>query len=608
MPPPGLGARLATSLRLGRVLRLVWSAAPGWTTLVTPLLILRGLLPLAAIYLMKEIVDTVAAGVGDAGVGELTGPVGWLVLAAAVVALLSGVVQLAIGLATEAQGLAVTDRVFSLLHEKSASVDYGYYEDPRYYDTLHRAQREAPTRPSRVVARIGQIAQSTIALVAMAAVLVSFGWIVALILVVAGIPAVLIRVKYSREGFTWARRRTPLQRRASYIHWILTRDIHAKEVRLFGLGAMFVERFRDLRDLLRRETIALSARRTRDQAFAHLLTTAALFGTFASVALATVEGAVTIGGLVMFYQAFQRGQTALRDVLDGLAGLYEDNLFLTDLFTFLELEPPDASPVPPAPMPHPLDQGIEIRDLGFSYDDSAPRPALAAIDAIFRPGEIVAIVGKSGAGKTTLLKLLCRFYRPTRGEITWDGIDYRRFPERDLHRHTAALFQDPDRYHFTARENIWFGNVELDPTSDLIEEAARRAELGPVIEGLPQGIDSPLGKWLENGSELSSGEWQRIALARALLRDATLLLLDEPTSALDATSEKAILGHLRRHLGHRIAVIISHRLSAAKLADRIYVLDAGRIVETGRHDELVAAGGLYAELYDLQSRAPRPAP
>lgn len=435
----------------------------------------------------------------------------------------------------------------------------------------------------------------------MVGLLLSLHWGVAVALFITAIPNVLVRLKYAKTMYRWSRRRTPAERLAWYFDWMLTRDAHAKEVRLFELGTLFRSRYRELRKQLRHERLRIVSRRSLADLGAQVVATLGVFGSYAFIAYRTVLGIVTLGDLVMYYQAFQRGQGFLRDVLGGMAGLYEDSLFLSNLYEFLDLKRKVVEPARPLPLPRPMRDGIVFDRVRFSYPESG-RNVLENINLRIRPGEVVALVGENGSGKTTLVKLLCRLYDPTEGSITLDGIDLRDFETTTLRREMSVIFQDYAHYNLTARENIWFGNVAVPADDAAIAEAARQAGADQVIQRLPRGYDSVLGKWFEEGEELSIGEWQKVALARAFLRDAQIIVLDEPTSAMDAKSEYEVFERFRKLLRGRAAILISHRFSTVRMADNIYVLEGGRIIEGGPHDDLVRLGGTYARLFETQAK------
>ena len=596
--------KLRDALHLGAAIKLVWRAAPSWTVLNVALAVVQGILPLFAVYLMKLIVDAVTQGITAADHAAAFRTAAFYILLAAAVGLATALLRSLGTLVSEAMGQVVTDHVSDIIHSKSIAVDLEYYENSKYYDALHRAQQEAPSRPMRIVTDLLSTAQSFISMIAMAALLFTLHWSVGLIVVLAAIPGALVRVRFSRKMYAWQRARTMAERQTWYFHWLLTDGTRAKEVRLFGLGELFRGLYRDLRQILRTERIGIATRRAWADFASGAAAVLAIFGIFAYIVWQTISGAISLGSMVMYYQAFQTGLSSLQAVLGGLAGLYEDNLFLTYYHEFMTLEPRVLAPAKPAPIPRPMTEGIRFEAVDFSYPDTA-RTALAGISLTVRPGEVAALVGPNGSGKTTLVKLLCRLYDPTAGAITLDGADLRSFDVDELRRHMSVIFQDFAQYQLTARENIRVGNVDLAGDDPAIEAAARDAGADPVIQGLRHGYDTMLGKWFEEGEELSVGEWQKVALARAFVRDAQILVFDEPTSALDPETEWRVFQHIKELARGRAVVLISHRFSTVRTADRIHILDGGRIVESGDHDELMALQGRYAHMYEVQARAYR---
>jgi ATP-binding cassette, subfamily B, bacterial len=583
-----------------RGLALVWQSAPGWTSVQLGLIVVQGIVPLAALYLTKLIVEAVTDAIGAEGLAAF-GHVSMLVLAAGGVAVVGVALRTLGTLVGEVQSLRLGDRVHDVLHAKSVEVDLQFYESPEYHDTLHRAQEEAPYRPARIVNSVAQVLQNGLSMVAVAGLLISFHWVLAVVLLAAAIPGVFVKARYSRRLYAWTLRQTPAVRKSRYFNNLLTGLATAKEVRLFGLGGVLMERFRHLREQVRVEKLRLVTRRSLAELVGQVLAVSAVFVAFALIARGALAGSITIGAMVMYFGAFQRGQDFFRDALGGLASLYEDNLFLTDLQTFLDLKPQVADPVSPKRFPKPVREGITLDHVSFGYPGSA-RQVLDDITMVIHPGEHIALVGENGSGKTTLVKLLCRLYDPTGGAIRIDGIDLREFSTRELRREIGIIFQDYARYQLAVRDNVWFGNVDLPRESERIIEAANRTGADEVVRRLPDGYDTILGREFDNGAELSIGEWQKVAIARAFLRDTQMIVLDEPTAALDARAESEVFEHFHELARGRTAILISHRLSTVKMADRIFVLDRGRIVETGDHDELVGQGGTYARLFEMQAR------
>ncbi len=597
-PRPSL-RRLLDPSPLGEGLRLVWQSAPGWTALQAALLVVSGAVPLAALYLTKKVVDAVAAAL--AGNGPGLGSIGLLIALAGLVALTGAVLRALASLVSEVQSLRLGDRVQDVLHAKSVEVDLEYYENSEYYDTLHNAQEQAPYRPARIVTGLGQVGLGGLSLLAVTGLLLSLHWLLVAILFGAALPGIFLKTRHSSRLNEYTNRRTPATRRARYLTLLLTTLEHAKEIRLFDLGGVLRSRFQDLRRQVTREKIELVMRRTAGDLLGQAVALAAVFGSIYFVTARALAGAITLGDMVMYFGAFQRAQEFFRDLLAGLASLYEDNLFLTDFKKFLDLKPSVVDPPRPRPFPRPMARGLTFDQVSFRYPGTE-RDVLQGVSFEIRPGEHVALVGENGSGKTTLVKLLCRLYDPTAGAVLIDGVNLREFAVRDLRAELAVVFQDYARYHLTARENIWVGNVALAPETDRVIEAARRTGADPVIRALPQGYDTLLGRQYEKGVDLSLGEWQKLALARAFLRESQIIVLDEPTAALDPRAEAEVFERFHELARGRTAILISHRLSTVRTADRILVLANGRIVEAGPHDELVGREGLYAQLFETQAR------
>jgi ATP-binding cassette subfamily B protein len=594
------GFRSLEQLRIGKALRLVWQSSPVWTIASSSLIIIQGTLPLLALYLMKLVIDAVTAGIASPDKVEAFRHVMFLIAIAGVVALLNALLKSVSGLVMEQQSQLVSDYMNSTIHAKSIKVDMEFYENPKYYDTLHRAQKEGPYRPGRIVRGLVQVGQNIISLIAIAGLLISFHWGVSLLLFVTVLPGIIVRMKYSHIMYDWQRKRTSYERRAAYFHWMLTGEEHAKEIRLFDLGTLFIKRFQELRRQLRRERFGIAYKRAIAEMAMQTFAAIAVFASYLFIAYRTVQGMITMGDLVMYFQAFQRGQNFLRGLLNSLAGLYEDNLFLKNLYEFLDLEQKVIEPSSPSPVPSPMKTGIEFNRASFQYP-TGERRVLKDISLTIKPGQVVALVGENGSGKTTLVKLLCRLYDPVSGNITIDDVELKKFNTKELRREISVIFQDYVRYHLTARENIWFGNIALPDNHERIKIAAQQSGIDGVISGLKNGYETALGKWFEDGEELSIGEWQKIALARAFLRDSQVIILDEPTSSMDAKTEYEIFSNFRELARGRSAIIISHRFSTVRMADRIYVLSDGSIIENGSHEELVRLGGKYARMFEMQA-------
>jgi ATP-binding cassette subfamily B protein len=597
MNPTSLRQFVAHLGYVPQALRLVWAAAARWTLAWIILLIAQGLLPVLMVYLTRILVDQVVGAVGSGAQG--LGPVAWTAGLLIGCLMLAEVFQSVLEWVRAAQSELTRDRISGLVHAKSAAVDLAFYESPDYHDHLHRAREDAASRPLALLESLGSLLQNSITLAAMAAVLLPYALWLPLALVASTLPALVVALRFDWRYHGWWQRTTVTRRWAEYYDWMLSTTESAAEVRLFGLGPHFQQSYQTLRRRLRGERLQLIRRqivaRMGAGAFGVLIGGAAL----AWMLWRALHGLVTLGDLALLYQAFNRGQDLMRALLGDVGQIYSNSLFLGHLFAFLNLESQIGDPPAPQPAPAAIRQSVQFQAVTFRYPGSE-RAALRDFSLTIPAGQIVALVGANGAGKSTLTKLLCRFYDPEAGRITIDGSDIRDFSVGELRRMLTVLFQHPVPYHATAAENIALGDVLRTPDSQLLAQAARSAGADEVIRRLPQGYDTLLGKWFAEGTELSGGEWQRLALARAFLRQASLILLDEPTSFMDSWSEADWFERLRSLAAGRTTLLITHRFTIAMRADIIHVMHDGQIVESGSHAELLALGGRYAQSWQTQ--------
>ena len=558
---------------------------------------------MAVVYLTRALVDSLTAALSgpQAGISALRGPM--LLAALFVAVVLAGeLLQAVTRWVRTTQSDLVRDHVAGLVQERAVSLDLGHYESPDYFDALFRVISDTGQRPAAVVENLGVMLQNIVTLLAMAAVLTRFGVWIPLALVISTLPGLVVVLRYALREHDWRLRNTEDERRASYYQWLMTWRDTAAEMRLFGLGRHLRKRFEEVRARLRSERSALA----RDQGIAELTASGAAY-LVAGLALAfmvwrTVQKQVTLGDLAMFYQAFNQGQRLLRTLLSNAGEVYSSSLFLSNLFEFLELEPTVVDPPPERRRPFTLQKGIQFREVSFHYPHSV-RAALERFDLEVPAGAVTAVVGANGAGKSTLLKLLCRFYDPQKGAVEVDGVDLRDVALDELRHNVAVLFQEPVHYNATVRENVGYGDLARAEDAGAVELALRDAAADEVVARLPQGLGTRLGSWFTGGEEISVGEWQRVALARAFLRDAPLVLLDEPTSAMDSWAENDWMARFRTLAAGRTALVITHRFTTAMRADVIHVMQAGRIVESGTHEALLAADGLYAASWREQVAA-----
>jgi ATP-binding cassette, subfamily B, bacterial len=592
---------IRSARRLVRALGLVWEATPALTVATVVLLLLSGLLPVLALYLMKLMLDTITVALQAADPQAAFQQVATAIALAGGVALANALVRSVYSVVANAHSRLVVDHIFQKLQDRATRVELEFYENAEYYDLFFRVKSEAAHRLIVVLNAATAVVQSSLSLAGVSWLLLSIHWAVIPILLIALLPGMLVRMRYSRQLHDLTVAYTSEDRRSQYYDWMLTGKEHAKEIRIFDLGSLFKSRYAEARRLLRKLRLQIETRRALWDAVAQSAGTIAVFGSFGVIAHQTIMGRNTLGDLVLFYQAFQRGQGFLQELLNGLTTLYENNLFLSSLYEFLDLQPKIVEATNPLSFPTPIRNGIRFENVDFQYPNGS-RSVLEAVNLEIGPGEVIALVGENGSGKTTLIKLLCRLYEPTGGQITIDGQDVGKYATADLRKAIGVIFQDYAHYYLTARENIHFGNANSPPDESAIIAAAQQSGAHEIITHLPKGYNTVLGTLFQDGEELSIGQWQKVALARAFLRDSQLIVLDEPTSALDPKAEYEVFKTFRELLDGRSAILISHRMATVRMADRIFVLDKGRIVECGSHDELMRRNGTYAALFETQAQ------
>lgn len=582
---------------LPRALGLVWRSAHRWTLAWLVLLTLQGVLPVANVYLTRDLVNSLVALTKSPEQSNLQLTLIIIVLLAIVML----IAQVLSGLTTwvrTAQSELVQNYVLDLIHAKASELDLSFYDAPAYYDNLHRARVDAVNRPVALLENLGALWQNGITLIAMAGVLLQFGVLVPIALVIGTVPALAVTLYFTNRQHQWRLQNTAVQRRAQYYDMLLTLREAAAELRLFRLNGQIRKSYQNLSRQLRDQQLQM----LRTKAFWDLL--AGAFGlivegiVIAWMIWRTLQGQFNLGDLTLLYQAFSQGQNLMGTLLGNASNLYANLLFLENLFEFLSFEPKVREPAQPQLVPSPLRHGVTFENVRFRYPDS-DRWALDEFNLNVPAGQIVAIVGPNGAGKSTLLKLLCRFYDPTAGHICLDGIELRDFSTDALRDVITVLFQEPVRYNETVAANIAYGDWRTEPDNLKIEQAAQDAGADEIISRLPHGYAEVLGKWF-GGSELSVGEWQRIALSRAFLRQAPIVILDEPTSAMDSWAEADWMGRFRRLVEGRTVLVVTHRFTTAMQADIIHVMEGGHIVESGTHAELLNREGLYAHSWQLQ--------
>ncbi|MFY2763003.1 ABC transporter ATP-binding protein [Arenimonas sp. MALMAid1274] len=584
---------------LRRMVPLLWASAPGWTVLGTLMMAAEIGFGLAALYLIKSLIDSVTSVLGAAGAPAMDGLLRDVVLTGACTLAFMAARSVS-AFAREAQGLYLAEHINGLIHAGAIRADLAFFESPRYFDTLQRARAAGSQRPAQVVTNLLMLGKNVLLLGGVVVLMGSINWLLLAILAVVVLPALAVRLYFTRHLYDWRKRRTQMERQAGYLDWLMTSDTHAKEIRLGHFGHYLADRYRALRGQVRDEQLRIGARRTRLELLVTALGTLAFFGALGFLAYETVAGRNSVGDLALFLVIFQRAQAMGQEMVQQTSQLYEDQLYVGLLFEFLDIQPalvdaPVAAPLPPA-----RGDGLRVEGVGFTYPGTT-REVLRDIHLHIPEGRVVALVGANGSGKTSLIKLLTRLYDPSRGRITLDGQDVREFGIEPYRRLFSVIFQDYARYAASARENIRLGDVRVPEDSPRVVEAAIKSGADAFLRDLPAGYDTPLTRMFDGGQEISQGQWQKVALARAFLPDSRIIVLDEPTSALDPTAEFELFKDFRSIIGRRSALVISHRLSTIRQADYIYVLEHGAILEAGSHDELIARDGAYARLFESQA-------
>ncbi|MSR88331.1 MAG: ABC transporter ATP-binding protein [Candidatus Margulisbacteria bacterium] len=578
-------------------LGLAWRSSKKLCVLVATLTLIASGLPLVIAYISKVIIDAIVAKTVSASLA-------WVCIEGAVVIIQTGVLRF-LFLCQSLLGAKLGADVNILILEKAVTLNLSHFEDSEVYDQLTRARQQASVRPVAMVTDTLQLVQNTLTFFGYVGLLFSCSpWMVCG-LILAAIPATVSEMRFSNSAFRLRNRRSPDTRRLNYLEYVLATDEHVKEVKVLGLSELFLGRYKALARQFYSEDKTLSVQRSKWSYFLSLLATGTFYTCYGFLALWTALAKITLGQLTLYIMAFRHGQQTFQTGLTAVGNMYEGNLYMSNLFTFLSIPTSIKEPISATNFLSTefFEYGIRFEDVGFQYPGKT-NWALRHISLFIPKGQSLALVGHNGAGKSTLIKLILRLYSPTEGRILLDGIDIRHWPSDHLYKRMGVVFQDFNQYQLTVRENVGVGSVPDMSNDTRVKSSIERGGADPVIEELPQGIETQLGRWFNAGMELSGGQWQKIALSRGFMReDADILILDEPTAALDAEAEQAVFQRFSTLTKGKTSLLISHRFPTVRMADRIVVIEGGQILEEGTHETLMQKqNGRYAHLFTLQAQ------
>lgn len=590
--------KLKTNLNLKRTLVLVWNAAKGWMMLTILMIVIETILFLTSFYALKVLVDKITQVSHATGGG--TDVILRYVIIAGGLAVLYVIAKALSAYFTEVQATKVANYIDDKIHHKAISMDLSNYENPDYFDILKRAKDAGTDRPNLVITTIAEVVKNTLNLCAVGSLFITINWMLLPLLVLFVLPTLFVRIYFANKQNIWRIKHTPLERKSSYLSNLITSDISAKEIRSFNLGNYFKNLYYSIKIQVFQEKLKLSYKRTLNEMLTTAIASMGFFTCIGYIAIGTVKGTTSVGDIVLFLMVFPQSFSLLQYISSGISIIYQNSIFINSIFELFDLKSKlnIAEEDLPIPDQHSLD--LELHNVSFTYPHSTA-PTLRDINIKIPSGKIIAIVGLNGAGKSTLIKLLCRLYDPTDGEIRLGSTNIKRYLLSEFRKQISPVFQDFSKYNVSAADNIRFGDIDKNYNEEEIITAAKKSGAHQFIKDFPDYYQTMMGRLFDDGHEVSIGQWQKLAIARAFYSSARFLILDEATSALDALAEKELFDSLRKLIGQRGALVISHRHSAVKHADYIYVLSGGTIAQHGTDEELLAMEGDYASLFNDKS-------
>lgn len=586
--------KLKSNLNIKKTLALVWHAARSWMIVSILMIVVETLLFLGSIYALKVLIDKISyVGLANKPTEET---IIMHVIFAALLAIGYAIAKAFSAYVTEVQATKVANYMDERIHHKAIEMDLSCYESPEYYDILKRAKDAGADRPNTVITTMMEIAKNLLNLCAVGSLIITINWFLLPLLVIFVLPTLFVRIYFSNKQNIWRIAHTPLERKSSYLSNLLTSDISAKEIRSFNLGNYFKNLYQVIRIEVLQQKLNLSYKRTLNEVLTSSIAALGFFACIGYIAIGTVKGTTSVGDIALFLIIFPQSFTLIQNISSGISILYHNNIFINSIFELFDLQPRFVNTQSPVPVPGGENLDLELAHVNFTYPH-ASKPTLSNINLKIPSGKIIAVVGLNGAGKSTLIKLLCRLYDPSSGKLSLGKVDIRQFDMSAYRKQVSVVFQDFSKYNVSVSENIKFGDIEKDYSKEDIINAAKKSGAHTFIEQFPDGYNTMMGRLFEDGHEVSIGQWQKLAIARALYSDARFIILDEATSALDALAEKELFDSFRSRIGNRAAILISHRHSAIQHADYIYVLSAGQITQEGTDQDLLNMEGDYARLF-----------